>query len=112
MEQGHKLAGADGTDGPEDDAGAIRSDRGSPLRGVRFPAMPAAGPSGTRPEHLREAIAVRSRPVANRLISALGEFIDAARTGKLPPGLRWITRSRLVFLRKEGRAQAPADPGR
>ena len=101
VEQEHVLAGADGMASPEDVAGTIRSDRGSPLRGVRFPAMSAAGPSGTRPEHLREAIAVRSRPVANRLISALGEFIDAARTGKLPPGLRWITRSRLVFLQKK-----------
>ena len=77
------------------------SDRGPPLRGVRFPAMSAPGPSGTRPEHLREALSVRSRPVANRLLSALGQFIDAASSGSLPEGLRWITRSRLVFLRKK-----------
>ena len=36
-----------------------RSDGGSPLRGVRFSALTAPGPSGMRPEHAREMLSVK-----------------------------------------------------
>ena len=71
------------------------------LAGVRFPALSAAGPSGARPEHLREALAIRKRPLANRLLRAVGELIDAASSGALPECGRWLLSSRLVFLQKK-----------
>ena len=76
------------------------------LKGVRFRAMSAAGPSGARPEHLRELVAVRDRRVSNALLSAIGKFASAAAAGELPGAARWILDSRLVFLRKK-RGAAP-----
>ena len=50
-------------------------------------------------------LAVRSRPVANRLYAALSAFLDMAESGELPESLRWLTRSRLIFLRKKNSAK-------
>ena len=71
------------------------------MRGVHFPAMSAPGPNGARPEHIRECVAVRRRPVANRLHRAIGALVNAAAHGRLPESSRWILGSRLVYLRKK-----------
>ena len=63
--------------------------------------MSAPGPSGARPEHLREALAARSRQAANRLLSAVDSLMAVAARGGLPEELRSLTRSRLVFLNKK-----------
>ena len=76
--------------------------RKAALGGVRFPAMSAAGPSGTRPEHLNEALLARRRSVTSRLLRAIAQLVRAARTGALPSSAHWICDSRLVFLRKPG----------
>ena len=54
-----------------------------------------------RPEHLRELVAVRDRRTANTLLSAIGRFVDVAAAGELCDAARWITASRLIFLRKK-----------
>ena len=77
------------------------SPRGYVLAGVHFRAMSAPGPSGARPEHLREFVAVRDRRIASRLIRAISTFVDVASTGQLCPDARWILNSRLVFLKKK-----------
>ena len=73
----------------------------SALRGVRFRAMSAAGPSGARPEHLRELVAVRDRRIANALLAAIDKFVKAAIGGELPDASRWLLNSRVVFLEKK-----------
>ena len=69
--------------------------------GVHFRAMSAPGPSGARPEHLREFVAVRDRRIASRLLRAIGKFVDVASSGQLGADSRWILNSRLVFLKKK-----------
>ena len=76
--------------------------RGYALAGVHFRAMSAPGPSGARPEHLREFVAVRDRRIASRLTRAIGKFVDVSSSGQLCPDARWILDSRLVFLKKKG----------
>ena len=74
--------------------------------------MSAAGPSGMRPEHLRELVAVRDRRVANALLAAIGRFVEAAATGALCDAARWILESRVIFLRKKtGPAPRPIRVG-
>ena len=71
------------------------------LRGVSFRAMSGAGPSGMRPEHLREMTAVRDRRISGSLLAAIDKFVDAAISGELCDAAKWILDSRLVFLRKK-----------
>ena len=63
--------------------------------------MSAPGHSGARPEHLREALGVRSRSAGNRQLSALSAFLDQAASGALIPEMHWLARSRLVFIAKK-----------
>ena len=72
------------------------------LSGVRFPALSGAGPSGARPEHLKEALTAKRRAVTNRLLRAVAELGRLGRTGQLPVSARWILDSRVAFLRKPG----------
>ena len=63
--------------------------------------MSAPGPSGTRPEHLRELVAQKDRRTASALTKAIGKFVHAAVCGKLPQESRWIMDSRLCYLAKK-----------
>ena len=72
------------------------------LGGVRFPGLTAAGPTGARPEHLRESLQCRKRAQATRLLKALARLVDLGKAGNLPDSCRWILDSKLVFLRKPG----------
>ena len=74
----------------------------SALRGVRFPALSGAGPSGCRPEHLREALTAKRRSVTNRLLRAIAELSRLGRAGELPASTRWLLDSKVVFLPKPG----------
>lgn len=81
---------------------------GRALAGVRFRALSAPGPSGFRPEHLRELTAVRDRRSARVLFAAIAKFIGIAAAGRLCREARWILDSRLVYLRKKkGSAPRP-----
>ena len=79
----------------------LPGDPSGPLLPLPCRAMSAPGPSGMRPEHLRELVAVRDRRVANALLAAIGRFVEAAATGSLCDAARWMLFSRLVFLRKK-----------
>ena len=83
-------------------AGAGRGLRSHALRGVLFPALSAAGPSGMRPEHLKEALMVRNRATHKRLLRAVAKLGDLGGAGELPDEARWILDSRVVFLKKPG----------
>ncbi len=72
----------------------------NPLQGVRFAPLTAPGPSGCRPEHLKEMLGVRKRSVANRLLRLLARFAEQALAGSLPPVARWILGSNVTFLEK------------
>ena len=99
-------------DAPTLDLPEPESSSKTALRGVRFRALSGAGPSGARPEHLRELVAVRDRRVSNSLLGALDNFVAAASKGDLPDAARWVLSSRLVFLRKKtGRAPRPIRVG-
>ena len=77
----------------------------SALGGVHFRAMSGPGPSGARPEHLREMLSVRRRAVVNRLLRKISELVERASSGALPDSARWLLDSRLVFLRKPGKEE-------
>ena len=87
-----ELARATVTEASEDE----EPPRGYGLAGVHFKAMSAPGPSGARPEHLREFVAVRDRKIASRLIRAIGKFIEVGISGHLRTEARWILNARLV----------------
>lgn len=73
-----------------------------PLKGVRYAACTAPGPSGTRPEHAKEAFGIRQKALARRLARAMLKVQQLAQAGRLPEDARWLTRTRLVFLAKPG----------
>ena len=83
-----------------------------PLRGVRFAALKAPGPSGLRPEHIAELLGVRRRRLANKLLRALGRLLDAIAGGRLCEEARWITRSRSIFIEKRRHLARPSRQGR
>ena len=93
---------SDATMGAEDDDSENNSQpfRNS-MSGIRFPAMSAAGPSGARPEHVKEMLAIRRRSIANGLYKAISALRKAGEKGSLPECARWILGSRLVFLKKK-----------
>ena len=85
---------------------------GKVLEGVRFVALSGSGPSGMRPEHLKDALSARSRGVASRLRSTVAEFFSVAAAGQLNHCVRWVLDSRLVFLKKKtGPAPRPVRIG-
>ena len=71
------------------------------LKGIHFKALSAPGPSGARPEHLRELLACPNKRVSRRLVGSLSNFVDAATRGKLIKEARFILDSRVVYLRKK-----------
>ena len=71
------------------------------LKGVRFKALSAPGPTGARPEHLRELLECGNKRTARALASSVSAFVDAAIRGKLVEEARFILDSRLVFLKKK-----------
>lgn len=71
------------------------------LKGVRFKALSAPGPSGARPEHLKELLATKNKRISRKLIQSIGKFVDVASRGGLPDDAAFILDSRLVFLRKK-----------
>ena len=73
-----------------------------PLKGVKYGALTAPAPTGTRPEHAKEAFGIKQRPVARRLARAMLAVQDLMREGALPPEAKWLKRTRLVYLEKTG----------
>ena len=73
----------------------------NPLKGMQFGALKAPGPSGMRPEHLSELMAVRRR-VANKVMQGLGALMKRTRQGELCEEARWVTFSRTIFISKKG----------
>ena len=71
-----------------------------PLSGVRYTALTAPGPTGTRPEHCAECLGIRQKPLARRLARAMRLVQQQIEDGTLCEHARWILRTRLVFLRK------------
>ena len=74
------------------------------LKGIHFKALSAPGPSGARPEHLRELLACPNKRVSRRLVGSLSNFVDVATRGKLIKEARFILDSRVVYLRKKNSA--------
>ena len=82
------------------------------LKGVRFKALSAPGPSGARPEHLKELLACGNKRVAREFARNIGKFVAAASGGHLPEEARFILDSRLVYLRKKhGKVPRPIRVG-
>ena len=70
--------------------------------GVRFAALSAPGPSGLRPEHLREMAMARRTRSKFMFERAMGRFVAAGIKGQLPAVAWWITDSAVTFVRKPG----------
>ncbi len=77
-------------------------DNDHPLKGVKYGALTAPAPTGTRPEHAKEAFGIRQKPIARRLARAMLEVQALTRKGDLPPEAKWLKRTRLVYLEKRG----------
>lgn len=98
--QGGSLS-QDGQSGRAADNPVPAASAGEALDGVRFAALSAPGLSGTRTEHLKDAIFERARGVASQLRGALSELYAVASSGALANCVRWILDSRLGFLKKK-----------
>lgn len=72
-----------------------------PLEGARFANLTAPGPTLTRAEHAKECLGIKQRPVANRLARAMLRVQNLAKSGGLAPEATWLTRTRLIFLKKK-----------
>jgi hypothetical protein len=75
-----------------------------PLSGVRFAALTAPGPTGTRAEHAKELLSCHNRRMANRLCRAMAGVQRKIRDGDLIAEAGWIKSTRLVLLAKKGSA--------
>ena len=83
-----------------------------PRDGVHFARLSGPGPSGMRPEHLRDMLGCNRRRTVNRLIRALRATEVLAAAGALPACWRWMLGSRLVFIdKKHGRKPRPIRVG-
>ena len=83
----------------------------SPLKGVRYAALTAPGPSGTRPEHIRDMLSVPRRRDANQLLRALAQIHKAMDERRLSDAARWLTRTRLCWQRKKNNKPRPIKMG-
>ena len=82
------------------------------LKGVRSKALSAPGPTGARPEHLKELLGIKNKRIARRLIQSISKFVEVASKGTLPDAAGFLLDSRLVFLRKKrGRKPRPIRVG-
>ena len=77
-------------------------DAPKPLQGVHFAAESAPGPSGRRPEHLRDLLACPRRRATRRLLFQLDRLQGDAARGQLPESLDWLLRTRVVYIDKKG----------
>ena len=93
---------AEPVDGADPAKPGLSNLRRTALGGVKFGALSGAGPSGTRPEHLQDALSVRRRSATSRLLRAVAKLVELGFDGSLPANAHWLTHSRLVFLRKPG----------
>jgi hypothetical protein len=84
-----------------DEAASDPTMLGKLLQGVRFSALSAPGPSGFRPEHLREVMSVKAPSVTTKLLQAIAFFQTMAFARTLPEECRWILGSRLIYLQKK-----------
>ena len=76
---------------PESDASPSESHSDPrPLQGVCFSAESAPGPSGRRPEHLRDILACPRKRVTRRLLLLLDRLEREADAGCMPESMRWI----------------------
>lgn len=90
--------------GPRPEAAAHHDDvepASSPLEGVRFAALSGPGPSGMRPEHIRDMLNCGRRRISNRLLRALQVTEALAAGGDLPDAWRWMLDSRLAYIKKK-----------
>ncbi len=72
--------------------------------GVRFAALSAPGPSGLRPEHLKELATCRRARSRHAFERAMNKFVASGIRGELPQPAWWITDSAVTFVRKPGAA--------
>ena len=63
------------------DVTAEETELGSNIKGIRFKALSAPGPSGARPEHLKEMLACRNKCAGRELARSLREFVVAVSQG-------------------------------
>ena len=87
--------------GPDGSVEVENDDANCNLKGVRFKALSALGPSGARPEHLRELLSCGNKRIARNLLIEVGKFINVAAQGRLPDSARFILDSRVVYIRKK-----------
>jgi hypothetical protein len=96
--------------GPRPEAAAHHDDvepASSPLEGVRFAALSGPGPSGMRPEHIRDMLNCGLRRISNRLLRALQVTEALAAGGDLPDAWRWMLDSRLAYIKKRSATPRP-----
>ena len=73
-----------------------------PLEGIHYRPITAPRPTGTRPEHAKEALGIRQKAIARKLARSMRDVQQMAIRGELPCEARWLTRTRLCYLKKKG----------
>ena len=82
-----------------------------PLKGARYGALTAPGPSGMRAEHLKKMLSCPRRSAANSLTRSLARLHGAIDRRELPEAMRWLTRSRLFWQKKKSGKPRPIKMG-
>ena len=83
-----------------------RSGFDHPFSRLRYAALAAPGPTGTRAEHITDLLDVSRRTHANKVHKPLTRVFLCISGGELPPTARWLTRTRLCWqCKKNGTPQ-------
>ena len=78
-----------------------------PLAGVRYGKLVGPGPTGFRPEHLKEMLAVPRLREALSLQKALNRLHYTMLRGELADSMRWLTRTRLCWQKNKNGKPRP-----
>ena len=82
-----------------------------PCLGVRYGKLVGPGPTGFRPEHLKEMLAVPRLREALSLQKALNRLHYTMLRGELADSMRWLTRTRLCWQKKKNGIPRPIKIG-
>eukprot|EP00973_Karenia_brevis_P086919 12054066-Karenia_brevis.AAC.1 len=76
---------------------------------VSMPSLTAPGPSGERPEHLRDCLAQKSVSGRRRLIRALDALTLQWAGGNVSSEARWLLNTSLTWLKKGDELELPEE---
>eukprot|EP00973_Karenia_brevis_P070864 9850187-Karenia_brevis.AAC.1 len=76
---------------------------------VALPSLTAPGPTGERPEHLRDCLAHNHASARRRFLKALEALTVQWASGMASPEARWLLNTSLTWLKKGQETQLPEE---